>query len=174
MQWSPPYCPCNNPQVITLCIVKIWWPAIMKDNNYEWPALWMPKEGHLYFPIFTVYYLFFGKNNSSFVFLPKLQGHVVQQLKPQCTSVFSEWWSSSRINLPDHSHSPGVSSIWAQFLWAAPGMNWNSTPEQPSRRQSLQEMLLFIHPNAATVLLRGEHELSVCQRVSQILQKSNM
>lgn len=95
-----------------------------------------------------------GKMISIFVFLSKPQGHVMHKLKPQCTSVFSERGCGPRINLPDHSQSPGVSSIWAQFLWAAPGMNWNSTPEQSSRGQSLQETLLFIHPNSAAAPLQ--------------------
>lgn len=86
---------------------------------------------------------------------------MMHKLKPKCTSVFSERWSNPRINLPDHSQSPGVSSIWAQFLRAAPGMNWNSTRVQQSLTDGLYRKCCFLFIQMQQLCFSRERKSSV-------------
>lgn len=89
MQWSPPYCPRNNPQVITqysadmmaCCSVMIM-AIIMNDHNSEYP-----KKDFLFF--LTSYFFF--------LFHPILQKEL-HMLKQECTSVFAERWSTPEID----------------------------------------------------------------------------
>lgn len=150
MQWSPPYCPCNSPQVITVHIEEIWqsavllWLAIiMNDQNFENPPKKATDLFYLHIVSHVLYLFLFSYQTYKVMWYTSfnqtaLQSSVSSDLALESiflTTLRAQEWAQYGLN------SYGPLQGWTEIA-----LLYSSCTKILNRK-----CCFFIHSNAATV-----------------------